>query len=206
MLYLANPPSPDRLVQYQAAGLGVMLTPNMGNRYQDAWPCYAIDNGRFTRPDLYDDDRYLGYLDGKPRSALFATAPDVVGDWDGTLEMSLPMLSLIRKTGHRAAVCLQEGVTVDGIPWSEIDAVFIGGGDAFKTATITQDIVDHANSIGLWTHMGRVNTRRRIRQAKAMGCKSVDGTTIGFEPDVKLPFVVRSLEAGGYLQGELHDQ
>ncbi|MGW9029334.1 hypothetical protein ACWGQ5_35460 [Streptomyces sp. NPDC055722] len=36
-------------------------------------------------------------------------------------------------------------------------------------------------------HMGRVNSRRRLRIAQAFGCTSCDGTYLAFGPDANLP-------------------
>jgi hypothetical protein len=40
---------------------------------------------------------------------------------------------------------------------------------------------------GLWCHMGRVNSLRRLRLAVQDGYDSVDGTFLAFGPDRKLP-------------------
>lgn len=187
MLYLATPPPPERVGYYRTHHIGVMVTFGTYRKHSSTeWPYFALDNGCFTRPDKYDDDAYLSWLGGF-RGSLFATAPDVVGDWRATLDRSIPMLARIRDTGHRAAIVVQEGVTVGTVPWANVDAVFIGGGNDFKTAPETHAVVVEARRRGLWTHMGRVNTWRRIRQAAEIGCHSVDGTLVAFGPDVHLP-------------------
>jgi hypothetical protein len=33
---------------------------------------------------------------------------------------------------------------------------------------------------GVWTHMGRVNSERRLRYAALIGCQSADGTYLAF--------------------------
>ena len=67
-----------------------------GNRVPLAEIVWAADNGCFARPLRYSDDGYLAWLNRKPRNALFACAPDVVGDWTATKERAVPMLALIR--------------------------------------------------------------------------------------------------------------
>lgn len=65
--------------------LGLMLTPNMGNRPElprhHTW--WAADTGCYSRGEDFRLERYLRWLDTTMRphrwDCLFATAPDVVG-------------------------------------------------------------------------------------------------------------------------------
>lgn len=171
---------------YTRHHIGVMTTPNMGNAYNPAWPYWAADNGCFTQPDRYTDTGYLAWLDARPPTALFATAPDVLCDWPATMARSRPLLAVLRTHGQRAAIVTQDGATADTVPWDDIDAVFIGGSDACKESQHTAAIVTEANRRGVWAHMGRVNSRRRLRLAHHMGCDSVDGTFFAFGPDVNI--------------------
>lgn len=142
----------------------------------------AIDNGRFTeagrrlfRHDEYD--RLIG--EGLGRAGdhlLFATAPDVPFDWAETLRLSRPWLDRIRGLGAPAALVAQEGMTPDGIPWDEFDALFIGGADAFKEGPLVRAACREARRRGKWVHMGRVNGLRRLLIALDFGVDSVDGT------------------------------
>src|SRR4051812_10828479 len=142
----------------------------------------AIDNGRFTeagrhlfRPAEYD--RLIG--EGLERAGdhlLFATAPDVPFDWAETLHLSRPWLRRIRCLGCPAALCAQEGMTPEGIPWDDFDCLFIGGRDAFKEGPIVRDACREARRRGKWVHMGRVNGLRRLLIALDFGVDSVDGT------------------------------
>jgi len=71
---------------------------------------------------------------------------------------------------------LQNGIEDMGIPWDGLAAVFIGGDDRFKTCNAVWDIVRTAKAMGIWVHMGRVNTADRVEKALEMGCDSIDGT------------------------------
>jgi hypothetical protein len=142
----------------------------------------AIDNGRFTeagrrlfRPAEYD--RLI--VEGLERAGdhlLFATAPDVPFDWAGTLSLSRPWLRRIRRMGCPAALCAQEGMAANSIPWDEFDCLFIGGADSFKEGPVVRDACREARRRGKWVHMGRVNGLRRLRIALEFGVDSVDGT------------------------------
>ena len=61
--------------------------------------------------------------------------------------------------------------------------LFIGGTDEFKLGPDAEAIGREAKDRGKWLHMGRVNSIKRLRIAKRMGCDSVDGTYLSFGPD-----------------------
>lgn len=170
-------------------GVGVMLTPNMGNILNRPLP-WAADTGCFTQPDSYDDGDYLDWLADRdyPAHCLFATAPDVVGDCHATWKVAAPMLPRIRQF-QKAALVAQDGLK--GPPWSEFDCLFIGGSTAWKLSEEAYDLAREASRRGKWTHMGRVNSWRRFKAAKVSGYDSVDGTYLRFGPDTLLPRVRR---------------
>jgi hypothetical protein len=142
----------------------------------------AIDNGRFTeagrrlfRPEEYTRMIREG-LEQAGDNLLFATAPDVPFDWHATLKLSRPWLARIRSLGATAALVAQEGMTPDSIPWDEFDCLFIGGRDDFKEGSLVRDACREAKRRGKWTHMGRVNSLRRLLIALDFDVNSVDGT------------------------------
>lgn len=174
------------------AGVGVMLTPAMGNKVPDN-RLYATDTGCFNTPEAHDDDAYLAWLSKRVSDrCLFATAPDRFGDGDATLHVALPLLPRIRALGVRAALVLQPGV-VD-LPWDEFDCLFLGGPDAWQQNSEAHRLVYAAQERGKWTHRGRVNSEARLMASKAMGFDSCDGTYIAFGPDVNGPRVARWVE------------
>jgi hypothetical protein len=173
-----------------------MLTPDMWNRHPEGVP-WAADNGCFTQPKKYTDERYLEWLASRSEHAdlcLFATAPDVVGDAEATLERSLPMLPRIRAAGYPVALVAQDGLTPDMVPWDDIDALFIGGSTGWKLGEASHALCLAAKERGKWLHMGRVNSGRRYELARSFGCDSVDGTFIAFGPDINEPKVQRWLD------------
>lgn len=165
--------------------IGMLCQPNYSVPPQDG-VVWAADTGIFgTNP--FSLDRYMEKL-GSWSTAIdrcvFATAPDVVGDWEGTLKSSLPVIPTIRAMGYPVAIVLQDGATVQTVPWNEIDAVFTGGSTDWKLSEEAYQLVKEAKSRGLWTHMGRVNSYRRLKAAALSGYDSVDGTFVVFGPDV----------------------
>jgi hypothetical protein len=146
---------------------------------------WCADNGCFS--DKFDEARWWAWLSAKnPAGCLFAVAPDVVGDHEATLIRSAPWLPRIRALGFPAAFVAQDGATIDTIPWDTFDAVFIGGTTEFKLSDTALGILRAAKDRGKWTHVGRVNSRRRFMRFAGIA-DSCDGTFLTFGPRVRLP-------------------
>ena len=168
------------------ARLGFLLTPDMGNRIPEGVPLGA-DNACYSNPDGYSDDRYIDHLNRFSKdTCLFAPAPDVVGDHAATVIRSVQMLRRIRDAGYPAAFCAQDGWDEATTPWDDFDVLFVGGTTAFKFRG-GRMAVRAAQRRGKKTHMGRVNSRDRLRAAAAIGCDTADGTFLRFGPDVNTP-------------------
>ena len=164
--------------------IGVMLSFNAGKQARHGHSVFAADNGCFAQGEKYSDKKFLQWLEKLDRkNCLFATAPDVVGDAVGTRKRAYPVLPKIRKLGFKAAFVVQDGETAEKIKWDQLDAIFVGGSTAWKLSQAAADIVAEAKRRGKWVHMGRVNSFKRMRLAAAIGCDSVDGTYLAFEPD-----------------------
>lgn len=164
--------------------IGVMLSFNVGKQSLRGHSLFAADNGCFADPEKYSNDGFLSWLNKLDRKAcLFAVAPDIVGNAEGTRERAYPMLPHIRELGFKAALVAQDGETSNLIDWGQLDAIFIGGSTEWKLSQAAGDIAAAARQKGKWVHMGRVNSFKRMRLAAAIGCDSVDGTYLAFEPD-----------------------
>lgn len=168
---------------------GAIVTPHRGSQFGTGIRT-IVDNGCFSQPDAFTVDGYRQLTAEYPNS-IFATVPDVVGDWTATLDRwqsfpkdDWPVL---------LAIVLQDGAIVETVPWDEIGAVFVGGTTEWKLGPEVRSIVAEANARGIWAHMGRVNSHRRLRYATSIGCNSVDGTHLAFGPDKYLPEVLRWL-------------
>lgn len=196
MLYLATASGPQVCDAMRAGLIGQMVTYKSGNRLVDG-ATFAIDNGVVAIADKqpvtdphWSEQRWLACLDryqGVP-GCLFAVVPDVVGDADATNRRWALHHGAVRNRGYRAAYVIQNGCQT--IPASA-GAVFIGGDDTFKLGLDAARLVRQAKAGGLWVHMGRVNTLRRLRYAALIGCDSVDGTTLAWGPDRNLPSLLR---------------
>jgi hypothetical protein len=191
-MYFANPTTGT--AELMASGrLGFIDTPLQGNK-RPPGVAWCADNGCFS--DKWEADKWWRFLVKNAPSAgscLFATAPDVVGDHEATLERSRVWLPKIRNLGYLAAFVAQDGATPGNVPWDDFDVLFIGGAedDMFKLGPAGRAVITEAKKRGMWVHMGRVNSRKRYRYADAVGCDSVDGTYLTFGPDVNIPKLLR---------------
>ena len=195
MWYFANPSSGLVREAMLAGRLGFIDTPAQGNK-RFPGVTWCADNGCFGK-GYPGDDAWLRWLWRNRHdhpTCKFATAPDVVGDAAATLERSLPFLPRIREVGYPAALVAQDGLENLDIPWGEFDALFIGGSTEWKLGPAAREIAAVAKREGKWLHMGRVNSRKRMRYAAAIGCDSVDGTYITFGPNINLPKVLSWLD------------
>lgn len=156
--------------------LGVLIEPR-GRRVQPvpSGRLWAMDNGAFSGFDAGAFVRMLDQWQGR-QGCLFVAAPDVVGDAAATLTLFRQWAPCIRAWGYPVAYVVQDGTPRVRVPWSECDAVFIGGSTAFKESQAAATVAGYARAKGHWVHMGRVNTRSRLRWAEDIGCQSVDGT------------------------------
>lgn len=186
---LANP-RPD---------LGLMIQPGMGNSVAPlAFWDFGADNGCFAQGEAFDAGDWLEWLASLRRyrdHCLFAVAPDVVGDARATLARSVPYLLTIRQLGFPSAFVTQDGCRSDMVPWDGMDALFVGGSDAWKLSEASWALCREAKRRGLYVHVGRVNSFRRIRACAVSCVDSVDGTYLKFGPDVNFPKVVSWLDA-----------
>lgn len=194
MLYLSGclPAKENLRVDLLNNGIGILLTP-FSQRVAPSEFVWAADNGCFAAK--WDEKTWRRWLESKesPPSALFAVVPDVVADHVGTLHRWDQYSGFVRSLGYKPAFVLQDGATIESIPWDSCDALFIGGTTDFKLGETARIITAYAKTLGKWVHMGRVNSSRRIRIAVDWGCDSVDGTYLAFGPDINTPKLINMM-------------
>lgn len=169
--------------------LGILLTPRAGNKAPEWGTVWAADNGCFTG---FDDQQFRAFLKRiKDRNdCKFVCSPDVVANHEETLGLWPKWSEIIRANGLRPAFVAQDGCTVRTVPW-DAGAIFIGGSTRYKLGESAAEILAEAHWRGRWTHMGRVNTGRRILYAAALGVDSVDGSSFSKWANTHLPWALR---------------
>lgn len=130
----------------------------------------------------------------RPARFLFLAAPDAAEmtpagprvSWEGTLWLWRSWYKALAARGLPLAIVLQDGATVESVPWDQVDAVFVGGSDRWKDGPEPVTLLDEAGRRGLWRHVGRVNTQRRERHVWPR-CDSFDGSGYSRWPDTLIP-------------------
>ncbi len=76
------------------------------------------------------------------------------------------------------ALVAQDGIEEMDIPWPELDAIFIGGGDPWKDSNASIDIVKTAKTLCKHVHFGRVNQIRGSSVSYDAGADTCDGSIL----------------------------
>lgn len=199
-MYLSGVVCPGLLEASARGDVGLLIQPDTAQyvRHIGSFGVFGVDNGCFAKGDAFDAQRWFSWVTTLPREGCaFVVAPDVVGDAGATWRRSRPWLERIREAGFPAALVAQNGLTARDteVIFEEADAVFIGGDDAFKVSPFSTWLVGEARAAGKWTHVGRVNSRRRMRWAGLVaGADSADGTYLAFGPKTNLPKLLSWLD------------
>ncbi len=179
----------ESILKWRGPNVGRLLSPRQFSRAHDTAQAgipWAADNDCFQG---LDETRYRAMLDaiyGLP-GCRFLVAPDVVGDWQATRQLFEDWYDDMAAAWLPIAYVAQDGQPSEDVPWARIDCLFVGGSTGFKLSDAAHDLVREARTHRLWTHMGRVNTARRMRLAKSWGCDSIDGTSVSMFTDHRLP-------------------
>lgn len=172
--------------------LGVLHTPQNGNRLCSLPLPWACDNSAFSNPDVDKFWRLCinSWAMDRHHAPMWVAVPDVVGDHRATLASfgwwRAYWLEEIGCIPFPLAFVLQNGCTVDEVPWDDIAAVFVGGDNQFKLRQ-SATLIDAAKERGKMIHIGRVNTHRRLRYAFDLGADTVDGTNYSMFSETHLP-------------------
>jgi hypothetical protein len=157
--------------------VGQLLTPLTRYKLRDPSRPFGIDNGRFSAG--WSEAAFLALLKRETEhrdKCLFVTVPDVVGSARRTLEVFERWKD--RLAGWRLALACQDGQEHLPLPWDDIAAVFIGGSTNWKCGDHAKHIIQAAQALGKWVHVGRVNDPSRWKHFEALGADSADGTGI----------------------------
>lgn len=150
-------------------------------------PVWGMDNGRFNPNGASINPRWteaawlsmLGYYRPEDRArCAFSVVPDAPYDKRGTLALYGRYVDTVCAFGYPPALATQDGMMPDDIPWPDVGALFIGGSDEHKLGVEALHLIDAAKERGLWVHVGRVNSMKRIKQFWRVD--SVDGRMLAF--------------------------
>jgi hypothetical protein len=201
MLLLATQAEPQ-MVEHAHPSLGRLIQP----RHYNALPAtiargvpWAADNDCFQRLDAHAYYAMLDRLHHIGGRCLFVAVPDVVADAYATARQFESWWTGAARRGLPVALVAQDGLEhMDrwmSMVWPRIDALFIGGSTDWKLGPAARAFVREAKRRGLWVHMGRVNSVKRIAYAAEIGCDSIDGTGWMRWRNIRLPTGLQAASA-----------
>jgi hypothetical protein len=164
----------------RAAGWRLLLSPEAQTLHEGF--SYALDNGAWGAYQSGRDwqpERFRALVLRFGAAADWVVAPDVVGQALPSLAQTKDWLAFCLDHCPRVLVALQDGMSprmVHRLPLTGRLGFFVGGSTEWKKATLPM-WGQLARSIGMWLHVGRVNTARRIRLCQMAGAHSFDGTS-----------------------------
>lgn len=197
--------------QRLAKRVGLLIQPrNAYHKRLDRYAVWAADNGAYSG-EPFDPKAFRKLLARRAlrehaASCLFVAAPDVLkvkadgtvrGDAVGTLRQFPAWASEIHAVGLPVALVAQNGLErmLDQVPWELVNTLFIGGSTEWKVSQQAWRCIAAAKERGKRTHVGRVNSLRRVRVALRWNVDSVDGTFLRFGAHANMDRFLKWLEA-----------
>ena len=80
------------------------------------------------------------------------------------------------------------------MPWGRMACLFVGGSTGWKLSQASRDLIGEAKRRRKWVHVGRVNSRKRIRWCVENAADSFDGSGFGMFPQSNIPKGLRWVE------------
>ncbi len=143
---------------------------------------YAIDNGAWTdfrHGRDFDDNAFRTLVDKLGRDADWVVAPDVVEGGLASLRLSMVWLAPLLARTRLVLIPVQDGMEpadMAGIVLPGHIGIFLGGSTAWKLATMRQ-WGEFCAERGVYYHVGRVNSIKRMALAHQASADSVDGSS-----------------------------
>jgi len=177
---------------------GVLITPGTFRKPDKTLThnvMWSIDNFAFTK---FPENKFKKLLETyKEFSHLcsWVTSPDTFADYPSTLKRFYQWSQYINHMGYKRAIVIQNNAHKYKIPYDDLDCVFVGCSDEYKFSHYVLDIVQECKSRNIVTHMGRVNSIKRIKWCFENGFDTVDGSSYARFPDknIKANEILRSL-------------
>lgn len=170
---------------YKRFGLRCLISPqyyNQSHRLSLALHGYALDNGAYIdykKGTTFNIDRFYQMVKEWGSGADFIVIPDIVQNKEMTLSISWVHISKLRQAGyaHKLLFVYQDGMTASDLhPYvCQGIGIFIGGSTKAKIQAIPW-ISELCLKFGSWCHVGRVNTKQRVRFCIDYGVSSFDGS------------------------------
>ena len=178
--YASNTGTRRNLQALRDNGWRILLTPD--NPTPREGLRYGIDNGAwgaFQKQQPFDVKAFKTLVERRGGAADFVIVPDIVAGGEQSLDFSASWLPYLRPI-RNLLLPVQDGMNPSRVgawlsAWTNL-GVFLGGSTEWKLRTMYGwGMVAHSH--GRHYHVGRVNSKRRIRLAHEAGADSIDGTS-----------------------------
>jgi len=190
--YASRTGTARQLDAFRLAGWRILVSAR-GVLRTEGFP-YALDNGAwtsYTQGESFDDAAFVRAVDLLGADADWVVAPDVVGGSLDSLALSTRWLPWLLARTPRVLIPVQNGMDAGDVVGllSPRVGIFVGGDDlAPRPPTKPRPVLTWkertapywaalARANGAYCHVGRVNTRARLRICAAAGVDSFDGTS-----------------------------
>jgi len=170
------------LAVLREAGWRVLLSPT--DRLNPKGFRYALDNGAWTAHqqgtewDVWKWSKAVANVGG---GADWIVLPDIVCGGTASLDRSLFWLDEMKDEKYlpQLLIAVQNGMTADDLrPYVKCRVgIFVGGDTEWKEASLPM-WGRLAKDVGCHMHVGRVNSKRRIKLCHMAGVDSFDGTSV----------------------------
>ena len=164
-----------------SAGWGFFLTPD-ANSLGDWKGPIALDNGAWSayqKGEPWSPDRFIPLVERYGEASDFVVSPDIVAGGLPSLKRSLDWLPRLLSKCPRVLIPVQDGMSPKDVEdyLSDRVGVFVGGSTDWKLGAM-RSFCEAATRRGAWSHVGRVNSVRRINLCLSSCATSFDGTSV----------------------------
>lgn len=157
-----------------------LLVSATGRLNHEGFP-FGLDNGAWTafqQGGGFDERAFWKALVKFGKLAEWVVVPDIVAAGLASLEFSLEWMERVQDQTDLVLLPVQDGMTTEDVRdlLGPRVGIFVGGSTEWKEATLGA-WATLARERGVWCHVARVNSIRRINLCQAAGVTSFDGTS-----------------------------
>jgi hypothetical protein len=203
MCYASRTGTRSNLAALRASGWGLLVS-RAGEWRSEGFEHYCLDNGAwadFQAGRSFDGDAFERLIDRLGAGADWIVLPDIVAGGIASLELSLRWSNRCLSACPMVLIAVQDGMTeadLEHLVGRNV-GIFLGGSTAWKLDTMARWGRFCARR-GVYYHVARVNTERRMWMAIAAGADSVDGSSAS-RYAVTLPLLTRAAKQTDLFRG-----
>jgi hypothetical protein len=187
MAYASLTGTRSTIASMRAHGWGVLVTPDTWKRCRVPRDIpLACDNGAwgaFNGKRAWDAHLFVRMMNAVGRDVAWVVVPDVVGNAVASLALTRAWLPWCLDNCAKVLVAVQDGMAEEDVApmLGPRVGVFVGGSTEWKLRTL-RAWVRLAARLGAYSHVGRVNSAKRIAACADAGADSADGNSVVMFP------------------------